>query len=89
MIAQEFMYYLQVSPGRVSYFFPHTGNMKQIHTHEGPPTSLCSFVSPYVISIPPSPSLVHQEDATEEYLVPQLQLWYLLTCVLIFHFSAS
>jgi len=36
LIFPGIMNYLQISAGSVSYFFPHSGEMEQIHTHKGP-----------------------------------------------------
>jgi hypothetical protein len=69
---------------------PHTGEVKQIHTHKGPSKSLFLHTAPSVKSTTPSPQLFHQEDATEKYQFCNYNSYiYLYLCVLLFNFSVS
>jgi hypothetical protein len=52
-----------MSPGSASYFFHYNGEVKQLHTHKG----FQQVSLPSVKSVPPSPPLLHQENATEKY----------------------
>ena len=48
-------------------FFPGICRVKQVHTHKGPPTSLCSFIkAPSVEFTHPSPQLFHQKNTAEK-----------------------
>jgi hypothetical protein len=65
--------------------------VEQIQTHKGTSdNSPFLHKAPYVKSIPPSPPLFHQEDATEKYQFSNYSgNIYLQICVWLFHFSVS
>ena len=73
------------------FFFPHIGEVKQIHTHKVPSDkSLFLHKALPAKSTPPSSPLFHQEHATEKYQFSNCNgNVYVHFCVPPFHFSVS
>ena len=88
-IFPEFTNYLQISPGIVSYFFPHIGEVKHI-PNMAPLTSLSSFISPFCkIQTPFIPIIESRRHYWKNIISPISLVVFTDICVPLFYFSVT
>ena len=85
----EFTHFTNVSR-QCFLLFPCTGEVKQIHTHKEPPTSLFLHQTPSVKSTLLSLTLLHHDNATQKYQFSNYNgsiYWHL--CIPLVHLSVG